>query len=114
MIACLHDRGHGLDEKARRHVVAYGHYTWQRVSVHASMYACVHKYVCEHVCARARACEEREKLPFQDNAISLICTYFIYARVFLFLSCGTLFSFKHAQVMWQHEESPIRAINEDH
>ena len=50
----------GMDQKARRHVVAYGHTTWQRIGVHM----CVS--VCAHVCVRAcvHACEERDKASF--------------------------------------------------
>ena len=60
-----------MDKKLRRHVAAYGHATWQCRGVHSCVYLCV----C--------ACDERDKLPFQDNAISLISTYVIYMHVFL-------------------------------
>ena len=61
-----------------------------RVCIHACKYVCVcarvHVGACAHVrgrvCARAcacvRTCEERDKHPFQDNAISLLSAYLIY------------------------------------
>ena len=37
-----------MDEKACQQVAAYGHATWQRVGVHACVYAgvCVHRCAC--------------------------------------------------------------------
>ena len=46
--------------------------TWQRVDTpdgRVYMYTCVCArmcvHLCKHVCVRVRACEERDKLPFQ-------------------------------------------------
>ena len=53
--------------------------------IRACVRACVYSGVCVHVrvCARVFACEERDKLTFQDNINSLMCTYLIYACIFL-------------------------------
>ena len=44
------------------------------------VYTRVHVHVCVCTCAyvRALACDERDKLPFQDNAISLLSPHLIY------------------------------------
>ena len=61
--------------------------TWQHVGVQVCVYTCMCARVRMYVCAHMHACEERDKLPFQDNAISLMCTYNIYARLF-FIFCN--------------------------
>ena len=63
---------------------------WQRVRVHARVYA----RVCVRVRMYVRTCEERDKLHFQYNAISLMCTNLMYASIFLIFSCRTYFCFK--------------------
>ena len=60
-----------MDEKAGRHMAIYGHTTWQRVGVYACVYACVRASMCARVCASVCTREEKDKLPFQDNVISL-------------------------------------------
>ena len=92
-------------QKARHHVAAYEHVMWQRVGVHACVYVCA----CVHVCGK------REISFLFRITLSLSCSLTLYTRTFSwFLSCETLFCFKHAQVMWQHKERQINTINEDH
>ena len=57
---------------------------YTRVYVHACARASVYARV--YMCVRVCACEERDKLHFQDNSISLLCQN-------LFLkACGTMLS----------------------
>ena len=69
--------------------------------------------VCAYVCARVRRCEERDKLPFEDNAITPKITYLIYALTFHnFCHVGLSFVL-NARMTRQHKERSTRALKMD-
>ena len=85
--------------------------TWQCAYTCVRARLCVH--LCVHVCARVRKCEERDKLPFQDNAITPKITYLIYALTFLnFCHVGLCFVL-NARMTWHHKERSTRALKID-
>ena len=64
--------------------------------------------MCVRVCVCALVCMINEIVPFSRFLLShYVHITYILAHWPDFLSCGTIFLFSYAQVMWRHVERPI-------